>query len=119
MCLSLESKNVKSEIAEKDIIVYKYLYKRIDNKYVTPFQYFPMKIGKMYKSRLRKIFNSVENGLHSFVNVKDCRSKAIEDNAGIGNTLICQFTIPKGARIYRGHYGFHGNKVPSIASSRN
>lgn len=117
MCLSLANEKVKSEIAQNDIVVYKYLYKRGDH-YLTPFQYFTMKLGKLYKSRLSKCYDDVTIGLHSFVNLNECIEKAKTNLDEISTTAICEFIIPKGARYYTGKFGWVGHKSDSIASTR-
>jgi hypothetical protein len=121
MCLTLATGNEKRKKAESDIIVYKYLYRRkLNNKIFTPYKYYVMVEGGEYKAKLTKIDNSIESGLHSLVNLADCKS--IAGYGGCYDILICEFIIPKGAYYYEGNYIYIVSgkqiKLPSIASSR-
>lgn len=122
MCLTLVTGNEKRKKAESDIIVYKYLYRRTTSGLIfTPYRYFKMREGELYKSILTKNFNTIESGLHSFVNLSDCKSVGVRDSI-IYEVLICEFIIPKGAYYYEGNFIYivsgKQHKLSSIASSR-
>ena len=104
MCLFSEYKGAK--IAKEDIIVYKSLRYVSKGKFASQYFRFVYKLGRSYKTEFSYgrpfEFNCpgitrrvVLNGFHSFAHVPGISKfwKAV------------QFTIPKGARYYKGIYG--------------
>lgn len=134
MCLDLKNFAFK-RTAIKDIIVYKELLSYEHNNeinYVTPYQNSEVYIGGTYTSSLERSGNTVNRGLHSFVNPLDvfenspnitkCIVKWIM--VGEGKKELCSFDtkpvlvkcrIPKGSHYYVGVFDSY-RKFKSIAS---
>ena len=118
MCLSNIS---KQKVAERDIVVFKYVYWDEDRKaYLTPFQHAKIIIGRTYTSALdvqkKKGGNIVGVGLYSFRNKRD-----VFDNARIDKMIRHQHTfhvvrciIPKGSLYYTGIFD---DSTPSYVSN--
>jgi len=127
----------KPLIAEKDITVYKVVenLKVIDLLFFkiitarTIYRRSKIRLGKTYKSELEYYTNifkrngTVEEGLHSFVNLKDCYyivpnicSYNITDSQTtyFAFYFIIECIIPKGSEYYVGVF----DTIPSIASSK-
>lgn len=125
MCLKIR-KNAKVKTAEKDIVCYKVVEKRVKSGYVTPFFNMPISIGEEYGDvSLEKKDNMyeeivVEEGYHSL--------KTFEDAADYTAMLmlahqvcftIIKCVIPKGAKYYDGrtpmlgklHNGYVSDKI--------
>ena len=98
MCLEIK-RDQKAEIAEEDIIVYKYLIEDDKGQFTTSFQYADVKIGETYTSELIISNNEVYNGLHSYANERNAERQAISYRE-----VLVQCTIPKGSIFYTGEF---------------
>ena len=99
MCLKI-TRDSKELTAETDIKCYKFLLKYNENGLMTPFQSAKVKIGGRYKSKLINSNNTIEIGLHSFVNSFDCEFYQI----GLKNSEVVECIIPKGSKYYIGTF---------------
>lgn len=86
----------------------------IDNEYFTEIMTEPIEIGNTYNSELVRIKDYVEEGLHSFVNLKDARQQYYSNTI-----IIVECTIPKGSEYYKGKYELkYKESCKSIASTQ-
>jgi hypothetical protein len=67
---------------------------------LTPFQDVEIEIGEIYKSKLIKYDSLIEDGIHSFKNLKDTNYFAIE----VKNRFVAKCIIPKGSEYYIGNF---------------
>jgi len=117
MCLEI-NKDSRKQIAKKDIVVYKTLSYR-DNIYRTSYRHFPVEIGKLYKSGIRKnkrwLF-IINKALHSFKLLTNCKNDAWEEYGYNGDKeyVIVECIIPKGAVYYIGKF----SNAPCYASNK-
>lgn len=79
-------------------------------KYMTPYRYYQIEIGETYYSKLIRVRNEINIGLHSFLSDTMARLDANDDGDAYD---IIKCIIPKGSEYYEGH--FRG--VPSYASN--
>lgn len=107
MCLVLENKNDKPQIATEDIYCYKVLLKNFrDQGLATLYTKTPVSIGSTYESGFSFTeWGDIDCGLHSF-------GRLIQANNFIDVWLIpstveyvlCKCVIPKGSRYYQGSF---------------
>lgn len=104
MCLIIKNHITAPEIASEDIPVFKLLMLKYNNRklqLVSPYQKMQYKIGKTYKSQIKRNPNNVfeiNEGLHSFIS----RKGAYRDHVILGNTVMLIGIIPKGSQYYIG-----------------
>jgi hypothetical protein len=67
---------------------------------LTPYQDVEIKIGETYKSKLIKYGPLIDEGIHSFKNLKDANYFAIKSI----NKIVAKCIIPKGSEYYIGKY---------------
>lgn len=85
----------------------------IHNEYRTEIMSRPVEIGNTYISEVVKVKDYIEEGLHSFVNLKDARKRCHSNN------IIVECTIPKGSKYYVGKYWLsYDESCKSIASTQ-
>ena len=128
MCLVITKFN-KLKIAQEDIKCYKILFKSSAHPglYYAPYQSFTYELGETYSTNISvsydcntfglsffrfifyKFFNDfldvkgVNQGFHSFVNLKDAIKERKED-LNYEELVICECIIPKGSKYYKGAY---------------
>jgi hypothetical protein len=82
--------------------------------YVTPYRHVNVEIGKTYTAKISPKNERIEEGLHSFVNKRDCIISSKKDS------VIVKCIIPKGSKYYSGDFVILGKKFyrtcDSIAS---
>lgn len=105
MCLHLTKENKDSFIAEEDIVCYKRMFIQ-GGKLISPFRQHEYTLNKLEESSLsrtedvkffRDYYATVQEGLHSFVNLPSAHPCII----------IAKCIIPKGAEVYKGLFGDH------------
>ena len=92
-------------IAQKDIIVYKWLNKKEGKLYAPYYRHFNYTLNKEYKEFLFCIYGIVNEGFHSIKN----KIKAITHFAKyscIDKPCLYKCVIPKGSEYYEGENGF-------------
>jgi hypothetical protein len=67
----------------------------------TPYRNVEIKIGEIYKSKLIKYDSLIDEGIHSFKNLKDANYFASFDE----KRIVAKCIIPKGSEYYVGKYG--------------
>ena len=106
MCLYVRA-DQWSMTAERDLVVYKVLLKT-DYGYVTPVQRAEVKLGKTYKSELKKrialykganAIGMVNEGLHSYTSY-EAANKVAKDLSKYKLVIIVMCMVPKGAEYY-------------------
>jgi hypothetical protein len=100
MCLTNISQKL---IAETNINCYKVA--KYDINYYTFFRNTKIILGKTYKTKIEIVDNSINKGLHSFINLNDA-IKFIYVNGG----CIINAIIPIGSIYYTGDFGFYDYK---------
>ena len=80
----------------------------IEYFYQTPYQHFPVELGKTYYSELgvNQFEGSIEEGIHSYSDINDALSSSDH------NEIVVTCTVPKGSYYYVGRFSCR----PSIAS---
>lgn len=80
----------------------------IDYFYQTPYQHFPVELGKTYYSELgiNRFEGTIEEGIHSYSNINDALSSSNHDE------IVVTCIVPKGSYYYIGRF----SSRPSIAS---
>lgn len=108
MCLSRPG---YLKTAEEDIVVYKHII--LEDEYITSYRHAPVKFNILTSSILIKDneSNTVDFGLHSFINKEDALSEARR----FGEILV-RCIIPKGSEYYQGEFETRGIIYPSYAS---
>lgn len=101
----------KPNVAEKDIVCYKALFKTNDGRYYSMLQYY-YEIGKLYFVS-SKDFNcshkrgyEIGKGFHSFINKPD-PSDYSQLRAGEFGDVLLKCVIPKGAIYFRNNVENH------------
>jgi len=97
MCFHIHRNHFRAKVAEKDIRVYKLLC-YYNERFHSPFCYFPYIPKKNYKSKIVKILGGyIANGLHFYSSLEWAKYNV----SGIGRkNVICEFIIPKGSEYY-------------------
>lgn len=135
MCLIITKFN-KLEVAQEDIKCYKILFKsRVrSDLFYAPYQNFNYELGVAYFTNISVSYNcntfglsffryifynlfdkfldvkGVDQGFHSFVNLKDAIKKRNSD-VDYKRLVICECIIPKGSKYYKGKYLHHDGYV--------
>lgn len=115
MCLTVDRKEFKIEIAQKDIVCYKVLAK-YPELIKSPYREFVYEIGKEYKTRMKHFYNrtfcKITEGFHSFLNEKDAKIEKVyiqggdfRDKKFVWNLCCYKCIIPKGTNVVYGKYG--------------
>lgn len=107
MCL--RTKMLEPAIAQKDIVVYKWLNEKEDKLYAPYYRHFNYTLNKEHKTFLFCIYGTVNDGFHSIKN----RITAVFHYAKYGcinkaNLFKC--VIPKGSKYYTGQDTSGSNK---------
>ena len=104
MCFRIQYNVKESLTADKDIVVYKILYKK-ENKYISLYQYFKYKPNKIYRLKKKlKLIDSIniEEGFHSY-NEYEVKRKYILP--GFRKEIVrVECIIPKGSQYYFNGY---------------
>ena len=99
MCFHVHPDHPTAKIAEKDITCYKVVETVRGNnqykvKYISLYQGFIYERGKTYFSEISRYYNKIEEGVHSYTNLKTA-----SEYKRYGVVLI-ECTIPKGSTYY-------------------
>lgn len=103
MCLYIEG-NQQAEIATEDIICYKAITEKFDNKLCTFYRMTEIKIGNTYRSNFTfNYLGEIEKGLHSLTTLEIAK-EFIYDKLLIHKAHIVKCIIPKGSEYYLGRF---------------
>ena len=110
MCLTVDKRNFKIEIAQEDIVCYKVLEK-YGGHIISPYCRFLYEIGKEYKTRMKDFYNrnsvKITEGFHSFLYEEDAKNEKadFQDSKFKDWDFRCfRCVIPKGSKIVYGTY---------------
>ena len=123
MCLIVNKNNPEPITAEQDIVCYKVLRKKLDNKiFKAPIYNFEYCFGYIYTIQNEFFKNAficddgeclVEYGFHSFVELSDAicfKERLLDAVQDVFDFVIVKCTIPNGARYYKGKQMFARNE---------
>lgn len=116
MCL--ESKQKRPKISLRRIRIYKILTKPKDeNRYWTPYQYFPIKLDSLYKNQenAREDIRSVKKGItiiyggfyHAYLDYKEAvdTALALKFVNPLRHLVVVEGYIPMFTKYYKGKHG--------------
>lgn len=111
MCLTVDKRNFKIDIAQEDIVCYKMLEK-YGGHIISPYCRFLYEIGKEYKtimeSRFKESYYEISEGFHSFLYEEDVKNEKIllqsYSNYKNWDFRCFRCVIPKGSKIVYGIY---------------
>ena len=115
MCL--ESKQKKSKTSLRRIGIYKVLIKLKDeNRYYTPYQYFPVKLDRLYKNQenAREDIMTIKEGVdiyggfyHAYLNYKEAvyTAEALKSFNHLRHLVVVKGYIPMFTKYYKGKHG--------------
>ena len=112
MCLQLK-KGAKPKIAKEDIVVWKHIIKEGEDKFITSFQFTPVRFNELIISTINKIDNNVYEALHSFVKFKDAKERAKHYNE-----VLVKCIIPRNSEYYEGTFSIGFKDYASYASDK-
>ena len=109
MCLTLKSEHTLPRIALRNIVVYKFLLKvTYKENYITPYWKIDVMIPGTVTSKIGRLFDRVDEGIHSFLHKKDVKTSSVNFLEHIADktdsTVLVKCIIPFGSTYYKGRH---------------
>ena len=116
MCFQIDRACCKErQIADKDIICYKFLKKYMDGL-SGPYYHFIYELGKEYslperfQLKGKGGYNRINVGFHSFIDESEIKNKTKKEY-NLGDDVAVRCIIPKGSYYWYNNYEFVANKI--------